>query len=322
LINVFATGALNSAVPNTLVTMWFPRKKGMAFGWATMGMPICTAIFPQIMHLLFGKVGVSPAFLVWGIVIVIFGILSIFWVKNSPEDVGCTPDNEPMSKEQIEANLKAEKSHVSQWTVGKLLKNKNVWMIGLGNGLHWLVTVGIVVQLVPRIVMAGYSTNFGLNMLTLAAVIGIAGSYFWGWLDQKTTTRLASIIYGVFYIAALIFLIFMENSFGFVMIATVLAGIGIGGVANLLPSLIATVFSRYDFVVACRVILPINVFIRSFAFAIMGFALTRFGNYTFAYVLFIVFCVIGCVFVGLVDKPIDNNISSGSQMNEPSVNQA
>jgi len=44
LITFFATGfGLN--VTSTLMSNWFPTKKGIALGWATMGAPICTAAF-------------------------------------------------------------------------------------------------------------------------------------------------------------------------------------------------------------------------------------------------------------------------------------
>ena len=30
-------------VPNNLMNIWFPKKKGLALGWASMGLPLCTA---------------------------------------------------------------------------------------------------------------------------------------------------------------------------------------------------------------------------------------------------------------------------------------
>ncbi|WP_345890635.1 MFS transporter, partial [Pantoea ananatis] len=42
LMNLLATGCCFN-VPATLLNSWFPKKKGLALGWATMGMSFCTA---------------------------------------------------------------------------------------------------------------------------------------------------------------------------------------------------------------------------------------------------------------------------------------
>ncbi|HBW35556.1 peptide-methionine (R)-S-oxide reductase [Desulfosporosinus sp. BICA1-9] len=45
--------------PGTLITNWFPTKKGLALGWATMGMPLATAVFVPLIAFLFGTLGIA-----------------------------------------------------------------------------------------------------------------------------------------------------------------------------------------------------------------------------------------------------------------------
>ena len=97
ILNAFVGGNIQlNVVPNNIMNIWFPKKKGLALGWATMGLPICTATIIVI----FSAIG-NPtyAYVFLALVCYAVGVLSIFWVKNTPEEVGATPDNEPLDLE-------------------------------------------------------------------------------------------------------------------------------------------------------------------------------------------------------------------------------
>ena len=146
----------------------------------------------------------------------------------------------------------------------------------------------------------GYEQPQALAMLTVAAIVGLAGSYFWGWLDQKTNTKLASVVYSASYIVALVLLIFAKNPV-FTYIAIVFVGLGIGGLLNLMPSMVITVYGKYDFTAANRLVSPIASLLQKFAFIIMAVLLTRSGgDYTLPYSVFIVIDIIGAVLLLLV----------------------
>ena len=118
-----------------------------------------------------------------------------------------------------------------------------------------MTTIGLVSNFVPRLIMVGVSQQFAVSMLTIAAVVGIVGSYFWGWLDQKFSTRTASIIYGVWYLIALLLMIFHNGSMVMTGLVVIFVGCGIGGIGNLIPSMIGTCFGRFGFIKANQSIL-------------------------------------------------------------------
>ncbi len=125
-INFVVGNVQLNLIPNNIMNVWFPRKKGIALGWATMGMQICTATVIAILTALTIKFeSVAVAYSIFGDIIIVYGILSFFWVKDNPESLGLYPDNEPISKEEFEANKREFESHVSRWTIGKLLKDRN-----------------------------------------------------------------------------------------------------------------------------------------------------------------------------------------------------
>ena len=289
----FMANAFGLIVTSTLMNNWFPRKKGIALGWATMGAPLCTATFVAILSGLFGKFGVPTGCTIVGVVVVIFGLASLVWVKDYPHDVGAYPDNIKAEGVDFKAQAEAVRSHKSAFTVSKLLRDKDMWCMALGFGLLWMVTVGIVSQFVPRMISVGNSQPAALMMLTVAAVVGLFGSYFWGWLDQKIGTKTASVIYSASYIIALLLLIFAKLPI-FTYIAIVFVGLGIGGLLNLMPSMVISVYGKYDFTAANSLVSPIASLLQKFAFLIMAVLLGKSGgDYTLPYGVFIVIDVIG-----------------------------
>lgn len=304
-INFIVANVQLNLIPNNIMNVWFPKKKGTALGWATMGMPVCTATIVIMLTAFIKKTGsVGGAYTIFGCIIIVFGIVSFFWVKNSPEEIGCYPDNEKISEEEIEKNKKLLESHVSEWTMKNLLKNRNTWGIGVGLGLMWATTVGIVSQLIPRlsIVADGKYAASAIMMLSVAAVIGIGGSYFWGYLDSKLGTKKACIFYGVWYIVAILFLLLQPVGAACVWISIIMVGIGIGGIGNLIPSMIGTCFGRYDFIQANKAIAPLNTIVRQSGIVLAGIlSQTAFG-YSGLYVILLIADVAGLILTVVLIK--------------------
>ncbi|MCD7988607.1 MAG: MFS transporter, partial [Klebsiella quasipneumoniae] len=307
LVQFFAGSILLSVVPNTLMNVWFPTIMGLGLGWASLGMRICTASFVGVVAALIAMVGPATTYLMIAIILVVFGIISVFWVKDTPEAVGCTPDNIHMTPEELAKSNQAFKSKTTM-TVRAVMKDKRAWAIGIGLGLMWMTTVGIVSRLIPRLLSLGYEQSTALTMLTIAALCGIFGSYCWGWLDQKFGTRKTSVIYGLWYIIALI-LLMVPHSHVVTMIAIVIVGIGIGGIGNLVPSMIGTVYGRKDYLIANRFIMPLCTIIRSCAFALMSFAIAITNGYTGAYGIFIGACIVGIIVIWCVGKSGDKPVN-------------
>ena len=286
----------------TLMGNWFPRKKGIALGWATMGAPLCSATFPAILGVLYGMPGggIATGSLIVGIVVVVLGIVSFFWIKEYPEEVGAYPDNIKDDGKQLAAQLDAMKSYKSPFTIGRLLRDKDMWLISVGFGMLWMVTVGIVSQFIPRMQSVGYDQGTATMMLTIAAIIGLVGSYFWGWLDQKIGTKAASCVYALCYIVALLLLIFAQIEV-LTYIGILFVGFGIGGLLNLMASLVSAVYGRYDFMAANSLVSPIASLIQKAAFVVLAVGLTAsHGDYTLPYAIFIGVDVVGMILLLLV----------------------
>lgn len=305
---IFFTNGYGNVATGALTANWFPRRRGYALGWSSMGMPVATAVYVPALSMLIHRLGLGPAMSIVGAVIILLGISAVFWVKNTPEEMGLAPDNDPAGLEELEARRKEMQNYVSDWSVGRLLSSRVVWMQGVCYGLLFLTTIGLVSQMVPRLMGMGYSLKFGLGMLSLAAVVGIVGSIIWGVIDMKIGTKKATMAYALWYIVAVIVLLVTKNSLAGTIVGICMAGWGIGGIGNLQPSMLAQTFGRFDYASACRVVNTIVGFIRVCAFAIVGIAINITGSIDGSYGI-----LIGCNIVAFILAALINDKLVGKQ---------
>ena len=303
LVNFMAYGFCNTAA-QVMIAHWFPTRKGLALGWATMGTNLSSAVFIPILLLFVGLRGVNGSFLMVGAIMIVVAVVYALLVRDAPEEYGCTPDNGALTPEEIQANLKEIAEYKSPWTVSKLLTNKQVWLTSLSYGIYILVTVALISQLIPRLTAGGWTQGKATGMMTVAAVLGLVGSYVTGWLDQKIGTKRASVLYGIWYLAAVLTCCIPASDLA-MYLSVFFIGIGIGGIGNLLPSMIGNLFNRHDFARALGIINVISLIIRSFTFSILAFGLERLGGFAGAYAIVAALNVIGIVLCLLIkDEPV------------------
>ena len=277
---------LGTAVANTInlvctqqiMSNWFPKKKGIALGWATMGMPVSSAVMVAVFQGMF-NIDISAPYWLMTVICVLMGIVTLVWFKNYPEEAGAYPDNEPVDPEKQKKTLKFMNSYKSQWTAGKLLKNKEFWMLVLIFGFLFIGLVATVAQLIPRFNSLGLDTNTGILWLTLASVIGIPGSFFWGWLDQKVGTGKTNKIFCVIWAVTMILSAvgMAVRSVPLTIFTVVLYACLNGGLGNLMPSMFISIFGRYDFAQANKVGMPLIICLRSFALILVPIILAAAG---------------------------------------------
>lgn len=288
-----------------IITNWFVRKAGLALGWCTVGQTFSSAFFVPTLAALFVWLGIRHGF--WGISAMMFimAILVALLVANKPEDIGLAPDNERLSAAELGARVREHDSYVCPLSIRQLLGMRDVWFMGIATGAIYIMLVGVVSQIVPRLMEMGYELNTAIFYMSASALFGTLGAYGWGWLNHRIGVKRALLVYTLWWMAAVVINLFAHHTV-MLWISLLMIGFSLPGATNLSTALIASKFPRRLYVRAIGIVHPIQSVVRCFAFSILAFGLAYLGGYTGAYLLLVGVGAVALVLIWLIDvNPVD-----------------
>ena len=254
-------------------------------GFVTIGAPFSTAVcVPVIQRLLMGGVPFQTIFTVFGIAILVFGVLAFASVPYLPEDVGLHADNAD-SAPAVESTTGA----TAKWSLARLVRCKEAWLIMLAFGVMMLVSNCVMPLLFPHFLEIGVDPDIVLNLMTISAIVGIPLSYFWGWLDDKIGTKKSCYTLAAGFTLMSIAMVFAKSG-NVIIVAMAVIGIAavIGGAPNLNPSMIVNVFGASEYLNVNRYLNIGQTILRLLALVMMSAIRDLTGSYTPGYVV----CVI------------------------------
>ena len=290
-----------------VISNWFPRKKGMAMGWVTIGFPLSAAVTSNFVGGMMGQGGLPQVYMVYAIAAFVLCILVAIFVRDYPEQAGAFPDNNhKFNSEEAkkELALGLEYMKTSPWNVKKLFSTGKVWLIAISLGIMELLSLGIMTNFVPRMIQAGFvDANGGpapvvFAMLGIAGIMACFGSVGCGILDAKLGPKKAIQITMVVAVIAIILNLIPTTPTKFASLPFL--AIMLGGAANYLVSLTNTIWGRYDFPMAYKVLKPMVAAIGALGVSVVGI-IGRSISYAAAYGVLAVLTVIALILVSVVD---------------------
>ena len=287
------TAAAMLILGTAIITNWFISTRGRMLGFVTIGAPFSTAVcVPVIQRLLTQGISFQLIFVVFGIAILVFGVLAFLFVPYLPEDVGLHADNASEPPEEV-----SDTGATAKWSLKQLLGCKEAWCIMLGFGLMMLVSNCVMPLLLPHFIQIGVDQNTVLNLMTISAVVGIPLSYFWGWLDDKIGTKKSCYTLAVGFLLMSVAMVMARNG-NIVIVAMAVIGIAavIGGAPNLNPSIIVNVFGATEYLNVNRYVNIGQNILRLFALVMMSAIRDLTGSYVPGYVVCVILSLasLGC----------------------------
>ncbi|MCR5666194.1 MAG: MFS transporter [Eubacterium sp.] len=277
----------------TLTASWWPTKKGVVLGFTTMGIVAMNFVYVPMMPKLLGNLGLGMGMTVIAIILVVVGIIGLLAVKNNPEEAGEYPDGDPTYAVNGADIQQMMKEYKSPFTFGKVLKDKNTWLIGVGSALAFLAVMSYIASAIPAMMSMGYEYGAATAIFAVGGIMGIIGSFIFGIIDQKAGTKKAFIGYFVFIIIGFLFLLAMPKGLVFCWLAGIIVFAAQGALCNLLPSYVATKYGRWDYTAGYQVIGTIFEIGAGVGVMMTGF----FANYMTMYIFDLVILVIGLIFM-------------------------
>ncbi|NCB62576.1 MAG: MFS transporter [Clostridia bacterium] len=296
LVTCFINGAAYIA-GNSLIAQWFPKKKGLANGFTTMGHNCGSAFYVPLISFMIAAFGYAKGMSYVAVGAVALGVIGLVFVRNTPQECGMYPDN--VTKEVYEREyFQSSGDENGGWTVGKLLKTRELWLCALIIGINQLVTTGVMSQLVVRNTGIGFSQEKAVGLMTVCALIGVAGSYLFGAIDQKFGVKKAIILFLVWYCVALA--VNCTDTVMGVYISVAMIGIAVGAAANFIVSLPASVFGRHGFNMVNAVFFPLMQIVLMTNYVVNAFALKATGSLRGAYVVYIGLLLVNIVLTAII----------------------
>lgn len=188
-LNLFTAGltaiwvggqACGGAVANALMSNWFVRHRGKAFGLVNMGTSMSGAILPMVALLLLHEYGVPATTFVLALVTLILLPASLLLVRETPESMGLYPDGLPSQSINIEQGAPRT---IIPWKT--LTRMPECYRLGLIFGFGLMIVAGVVGQLKPRFSDLGFSEYVAMSLMALTALCAALGKYIWGWITDK-----------------------------------------------------------------------------------------------------------------------------------------
>jgi MFS family permease len=234
-------------------------------------------------------------------------------VRDYPEEKGAFPDNNPyFDRAGAEAELKAGLEYMksSPWTTNKLLHTPTVWKMAISLGVMELLSLGIMTNFMPRMTQIGYQQMEVIPMLSIAGLVACVGSVLCGLLDAKVGPKKAIIITYIIAIVSIVLNItagkIMEAgnkglATGLFYLSLPFLAIMLGGAANYLVSLTNTIWGRYDFPAAYRLLKPMVAVVGAIGITICGGVGNSAAGYGVAYAILGALAIIGLIIIFTVD---------------------
>ncbi len=265
---------------NSVVANWFPKKKGLAMGLITIGPPTSTIIMVSVLNHIINKNGVNGGIYTICAALILMAVVCAFAVKNTPEEVGCTPDNLPVAEyEKIE-----EVEATATLSTKELFKKKDFWAILLIVGICNMCLTGLMAQWLVRYTSSGFSETKAAMLMSICAVVGIFGSVVAGYLENKLGTKKGYSLLATIFATA--FILNFTNVLPLMYLSVPMFGLCITLFQIYMPAFEITVFGRDNFKKVNSLIFPVACMCGQAAFLVIALCIKLFGEVRSAYMVF------------------------------------
>ena len=233
----------------TLVSNWFEKRKGLAMGISVAGLGLGGMIMLPLSAHLIHLLGWRWTYPILGITIcVVLVPLILLMVKNSPYDIGTSPDGEkytPPEKNQ-RTPVPDINMPIQRWTLPKALKTSTFWIVVLAFMMVFVGTASVIAHAVPFFVGQGFSNQLASTILGSAVGVSILGRIITGYLSDRIPVKYVAVLFFTFQMAGLLVLIFPGTQVNIVAFVVVF-GLAMGGLFVLEPLVIREYFGSDSF---------------------------------------------------------------------------
>lgn len=279
---------LGSNIPvQTVMTHWFRRRRGTAFGLVLAGGSFGGFVAPLALAWAIDSSG-GHWRLGWVIIaamMLLSAFTSLIFVRNRPADLGQHPDGrapaigmrteEPSREESGSRIYRCE----TDWTLAEALRTRQLWMVlamVIGAQYIWQI---FVTQGPLHLADRGFTTQQYSLIYGLTIGLSIIGRIGAGFIIDRIEPRQVFVVVAALGMAGSIMFWFISPERPVTFLFPVCTGIAFGAVTILWPNIVANYWGPNAFAAVNGVIFPTMVVVNSTAAPLAGIMFDRIGSY-------------------------------------------
>ncbi|MCX7717857.1 MAG: MFS transporter [Candidatus Sumerlaeaceae bacterium] len=240
-------GFVYSACTVALQSRWFPdvRRRGVAIGFALMGMGLGSALAAPLWAWGISLGGWRATYFVTGLVFLVLLAIAGTIIRFPARNQVFLPDSGWQVAAEVGGQHNRQSSEQPGLTFRKAAARREFWLLGL---LFFLTVFGglmVIAQLAafaaePAPGGPGFSRGAAVFLVTALAVMNGVGRPTWGWMSAHLGTKFCLIVCPLVMMVAQLAL--TSRSSAVVAAGVLLTGFSFGGMLALLPVMTAAMF--------------------------------------------------------------------------------
>jgi MFS family permease len=289
----------------TLVSNWFEKRKGLAMGISVAGFGLGGLIMLPLSAHLIHLLGWRWTYHILGITICLALIpLIVVVIKNSPRDIGTSPDGEKYTTPEKHQRTPVPDSNmrIQRWTLPKALKTSTFWIVVLAFMMVFVGTASVIAHAVPFFVGQGFSNQLASTILGSAVGVSILARIITGYLSDRIPVKYVTILFFMFQVAGLLVLISPGTQFNIPAFVAVF-GLAMGGLFVLEPLTIREYFGLDSFGTIYGGLWAFQTLGWAAGPYITGYIFDTTGSYNSAFIAFIFATLLATVLIMFVRHP-------------------
>lgn len=306
-VGMSGPGALVTSVP---VAKWFVRKRGRAFSFMALGIPLGGVIFVPLTQVFIDAFGWRQAWIILAIIGVgIIIPLSLIFLRRQPEDMGLRPDGDPIEGHRPEATALGGQAVAAQhaadersWTRREALRSPVFWRLVFVFSVVMLAMSMVAVHRIPSFMDRGLDPKLVSVATALDAAAAGLSTFVMGMLADRVPARfIGALGYGILTCAT--FLTIIGDTTPLMFTAMITFGLGVGGLMLMQNYLWADYFGREHVGSIRGVAMPIMLIFGGAGAPVAGYVWDFTGSYTPIWLAGAVLLILGAVVLLLTPSP-------------------
>ena len=225
------------------VSKWFINKRGLAIGFASMGISLGTVTLTPLAGYIVGVFNWRAGLIALGVITLLMGVLvsQTLMRKTNPEAYGLLPDGD---KTAVIHQSSAEQT-VHKVSTLTIFKDSRFWTLAICQGLAVMISMSVFVHQVA------YATDNGIDKMAAAASLaaismtGFMGQFLFGWITDRIKDPKYGSFIGILFMLAGTILLLNVRTVSQLYVCALIYGFGYGSLAPILPLLVANRFGRH-----------------------------------------------------------------------------